>query len=99
MEIQLVHLVTGEEIIADVDYINDNLWVLHNPIILVPTGPTETRIFSFPHHGLTKQALEVLRQHIVFACTPNDLVVNAYNQHNGNIITAPADKLLLPGGQ
>lgn len=95
MAIKGMKLVTGEEVIAEVENSGDNRYKLTNPvqIRIVPpqmSGAQPSMGFvPFPTFGGEKQSLVIEPLHVVYTYDPVDDIIDNYKQTFGGIITPP----------
>lgn len=88
-------LVTGEEIIADVENSGDNRYKLTNAVQLrmvppqVAGGSPSMGFVPFPAFGEQKQDVLVEPLHVVYKYVPVEDIVTNYKQTFGGIITPP----------
>jgi hypothetical protein len=93
MTIKGIKLVTGEEIIADVENSGDNRYKLTNAVQLrmvppqVAGGQPSMGFVPFPTFGEQKQSVIVEPLHVAYMYTPVEDIVSNYNQTFGGIIT------------
>jgi len=96
MDIRLLKLVTGEDVIANVEEIEGNTWTLKNPtkIMATPEG-----VGMGPLHPFLKEGTVAIdAKHIVYQGPVETEIQNAYNSQFGSgIVTAPASALNLVG--
>lgn len=100
--IQVVRLISGEELLCDITY-NNGEYTLKNPVRIVmsvnKTNPSQVS-FGFvdwlPYANL-KEGITIRKEFIVFVVKPEMDFVNQYNQSFGTgIVTPPKTKLLVP---
>lgn len=100
--IQVVRLISGEELLCDITY-NNGEYTLKNPVRIVmnvnKANPTQVS-FGFvdwlPYANL-KDGITIRKEFIVFVVKPEMDFVNQYNQLFGTgIVTPPKAKLLVP---
>lgn len=100
MSVISIRLVTGEDIIAEVDDIYQSKWVLKNPVqvSMVPNrGPNGQPTFGFIPFPLTtnEKQLEIKEEHVIFKCEPAEEFLNQYNSLFGSGIITPSKQLLV----
>lgn len=95
MAIKGMKLVTGEEIIADVENSGDNRFKLTNPVQLrvVPPqlagGSPSMGFVPFPPFGEQKQNVLIEPLHVVYTYDPVEDIISNYKQTFGGILTPP----------
>lgn len=95
MAIKGVKLVTGEEIVADVENSGDNRFKLTNAVQLrmvppqVAGGQPSMGFMPFPAFGEQKSTLLIEPLHVVYIYDPVEDIVTNYKQAFGGIITPP----------
>jgi hypothetical protein len=102
MAIKGIKLVTGEEVIADVENSGDNRYKLTNSvqIRLVPpqiAGSSPSMGFvPFPSFGKENQSILVEPLHVVYLYDPVEDIVSNYKSMFSGIIT-PSSKQIITG--
>ena len=97
MNVKLIRMWSGEDVIADVISESDNSITIQNPIFAVPSGAGENIRFA-PWSPLLKARetqLEIVKRYIVYISETQDEVVDQYNQMFAPIATPPRKKLIL----
>lgn len=95
MAIKGIKLVTGEEIIADVENSGDNRFKLTNSVQLrmvppqVQGGQPSMGFVPFPPFGEQKQSILIEPLHVAYMYDPVEDIVSNYKQTFGGIITPP----------
>ena len=81
MNVKLIRMQSGEDVIADLLRENENQMVITNPIVLVP-GRDGTVGFApwSPVISPEVKELTIRSSYTVYVTEPNDDVVNNYNQ-------------------
>jgi len=91
MNVKVVKLVTGEQLLTEVAEIGSDRTRLTKPMMLIP-GPEG--IQTMPWLMLAKKEEVIVDNiHIVAIFDPKDELVNGYKQQVGAIVTAPAHAL------
>lgn len=95
MNVKLIRLNTGEDVIADLISETDTSLVLSNPIVAVPSGRGELG-FAPWSPLLSKEVKEITinRHYVVYVSETQDQIVEQYNQIFSPIIT-PSKQLSL----
>ena len=98
--IQLIALVTGEQIIAKVELVGD-IYTIKNPAIIVPVGKGELALAPWlPYTTVDQTGVSIHKDRITFTLTPQPDLSNQYNTTFGNGLVLPdktveAPKLVL----
>jgi hypothetical protein len=99
--IQVVRLISGEELLCDLTYKNGE-YEIKNPVRIVmnvnKTNPSQVS-FGFvdwlPYADL-KDGITINKDHIVFVTRPASEFVAQYTQLFGGIVAPPKPKLFVP---
>ena len=97
MNVKLIRMWSGEDVIADVISESDNSITIQNPIFAVPSGDGENIRFA-PWSPLLKgrnSELEITKAYMVYMTETQDEIVDQYNQMFAPIATPPRKKLIL----
>ena len=97
MNVKLIRMWSGEDVIADVISESDNSITIQNPIFAVPSGDGENIRFA-PWSPLLKgrnSELEITKSYLVYITDTQDEIVDQYNQMFAPIATPPKKKLIL----
>ena len=97
MNVKLIKMWTGEDVIADLVKETDDTIVITNPIVVVPSGQ-QGQIGLAPWSPILKGKdveLEVTRRYVVYINEPQEDIINQYQQMFGSISTTPSKKLIL----
>ncbi len=87
--IQLVALVTGEQIIAKVELVGD-IYTIKNPAIIVPVGKGELALAPWlPYTTVDQTGVNIHKDRITFTLTPQAELSNQYNTTFGNGLIIP----------
>lgn len=102
MAIKGVKLVTGEEVIADVENSGDDRYKLTNPVQIrvvpaqVAGGSPSMGFMPFPSFGREGGAVVIEPLHVVYLYDPVEDIVSNYKSFFSGIIT-PASKQIITG--
>jgi hypothetical protein len=100
--IEVVKLVTNEEILAEIEYGEYEI-ILHNPvkIAIVPgqNGQPNIGFAPFPTHAEQQKTSQytILKKHVVYQYVPAQEYINNYNQIFGSGIVIPPTKSIITG--
>lgn len=90
MEVKVVKLVTGEEVLANVIE-RDNSVKLNQPMLLL-VSPEGLRIIPWLMLG-DNSDVEISMDKVIVVYKPKAEIINGYKQQTGGIVTAPATAL------
>ena len=98
MNVKLLRLKSGEDVIADVDLVGtEDTIILENPAILMPMGDTrgnQVQMGFGPWAPFSdNKKFEIPRDWLVFISTPAKDLLNQYNQMFGSGIVVPDMKI------
>ena len=94
MNVKLIRMWSGEDVIADLIKENDDSIVISNPIVAVPTG-TGTIQFA-PWSPLlegSNKELEITKKYVVYISETQETVIAQYGEMY-SVIKAPNKKLI-----
>lgn len=100
MDIKAIKLITGEDIIAEIEYVDgtEDQLNLKNPVqvSMVPSRSSGQPTFGFIPFPLTSndKEIKINSSHVMFQCEPAEEFLTQYNSLFGNIVT-PKQKLIL----
>lgn len=82
MSVVVMKLVTGEDIVANVDINEDASYLMKKParIVLTPDGAA---MIAIPPFSKAKE-LTVAREHVIYMGEPDEDMLNAYNSKFGS---------------
>lgn len=86
MEIKVIKLVTGEEVICQLEE-KESSFVLKNPqkFMLTQEGVASMPLVPFS----SSEKYEINKEHIIFVCEPETDIRNLYNSKFGNGVILP----------
>ena len=96
MNVKLIKMWSGEDVIADLVKENDDSIVILNPIVVVPSGQ-QGQVGLAPWSPLLKDKdteLEVTKRYVVYINEPQEEFIDNYKQMFSPIATPPK-KLIL----
>ena len=95
MNVKLIRMWSGEDVIADLIKENDDSVVVTNPIVAVPTGTGTIQFAPWSPllEGRNKE-LEITRKYVVYISDTQDEIVENYTQMFSTIQT-PSKKLIV----
>ena len=92
--IKLIRLVSGEELLADVNEAKlkedpTNL-AITNPLIMVPTGEGKIGVVDYMPYSDIVKGVSMSMEHVMFMVNPAEQFVTAHKERFSSIITAPS---------
>jgi hypothetical protein len=92
MEIKILKLTSGEEIISQYSY-KDGKYILKNPqkFMLTQEGIGSMPMMPFS----SSETYEVDEKHVIFVCEPELEIRNVYNSKYGSGVVLPTTKIQL----
>tara|TARA_B100001769_G_scaffold50818_1_gene36602 strand:+ start:603 stop:893 length:291 start_codon:yes stop_codon:yes gene_type:complete len=96
MNVKLIRMWSGEDVIADLIKETDDFIIIQNPIFAVPQGDGQVGFAPWsPLLKARETQLEIVKRYIVYISETQDEVVDQYNQMFAPIATPPRKKLIL----
>lgn len=99
MNVKTLKLVTGEDIIADIEEKNENVVVLKNPVqvSMVPNRSGSQPTFGFIPFPLTSndKQIEISLSNIMFICNAAEEFENQYDSLFGSGLIKPSSKIVV----
>lgn len=95
MNVKLIRVVTGEEIVAEVVSETDDTITVQNALVVLPTGQS---VGFAPWATVVSKddpEITVSRNHLVYVAEVQEDVSSKYKEMFGNIITPAEKKLIL----
>ena len=95
MNVKLIRVVTGEEVVAEVVSETDGTITIKNGLVVLPTGQSVG--FAPWATVISKDDPEITmsRDHIIYVVELQDSISKKYKEMFGNIITPEEKKLIL----
>lgn len=86
MEIKVIKIITGEEIISQIEEKNEK-YLLKNPqkFMLTQEGIASIPLIPFSD----SEEYEISKNHVIFVCNPETDIRNLYNSKFGNGVILP----------
>ena len=103
MEIIALKLVTGEDVLGELESQSESEFVLCNPVGIAVVrgekGQPSVGFAPFPIHGEQKEGttIALAKKHVVYYYTPAEDFITNYNQIFGSGIVLPPEKKLITG--
>ena len=96
MNVKLIRMMSGEDVIADLVYEGGDTLTIANPIVLVPQGGTVGFAPWSPVLSPDVKELTIKESYTVYISEPNDEVVKNYNEIFSPIVQPnPSGKKLI----
>ncbi len=95
MNVKLIRVVTGEEVVAEIVSETDDTITIKNGLVVLPTGQNVG--FAPWATVISKDDPEITmsRNHVIYVVELQDDVASKYKEMFGNIITPAEKKLIL----
>ena len=88
MNVRLIKMWSGEDVVADLIKENGEFIVIENPIVAVPTGQGQLGFAPWsPLLDGKNKPLEITRRYVVYITDPNGDIVDNYKQMFSSLIT------------
>jgi len=103
MDIKILKLNTGEEVLGEIESESETEFVLCNPvgiaIVRGPDGNPNVGFAPFPIHAEQKKGstIALAKKNVVYSYVPAQDFINNYNQIFGSGIVIPPTKQLITG--
>lgn len=94
--VQLIGLVSGEQIIAKIELI-ENVYSIKNPAIIVPVGKGELALAPWlPYTTVDQTGVQIHKDRITFVLIPQPELANNYNESFGSGLIIPDKTIAAP---
>jgi len=96
MNVKLIRMWSGEDVIADLIGENDDTITIVNPIVAIPAG--QGQMGFAPWSPLLKgkgEEIEVKKSYVVYVAETQEEIEDQYGQMFSTITTPPSKKLIL----
>ena len=90
MNIKVVRLVSGEELIGEW---NEEKTIINNPVIMVPIAKDQLGFQPWIPYA-EEETMTFKEQHIVVVLTPDSKLQNEYNRVFGSGLLVPEEKII-----
>jgi hypothetical protein len=103
MDILVLKLITGEEVLGEIESQSETEFVLVNPVGIAvvrgQNGQPSVGFAPFPIHAEQKTGATVAlaKRNVVYSYVPAEDFINNYNQIFGSGIVVPPEKKLIVG--
>jgi hypothetical protein len=101
MEILALKLITGEEVLGEIESQSETEFVLCNPVGIAvvrgPDGKPNVGFAPFPIHAEQKtgSTIALAKKNVVYSYVPAEDFINNYNQIFGSGIVLPSKQLIV----
>ena len=96
MNVKLIRMWSGEDVVTDLISENEDSVVITNPIVAIPSG--QGNIGFAPWSPILKgdnTQIEVTKKYVVYISETQDEIIEQYNQMYAPIAIPPKKKLIL----
>jgi hypothetical protein len=103
MDIKVLKLTTGEEVLSEIESESETEYVLSNPVGIAVVrgkdGQPNVGLAPFPLHGEQKpdNTIAIPKRSVVYSYVPSQDFINNYNQIFGSGIVVPPQKQIITG--
>lgn len=103
MEVLALKLVTGEDLLGELESQSETEFVIVNPVGIAvvrgPDGKPQVGFSPFPIHGEQKTGatIALAKKNVVYFYTPAEDFISNYNQIFGSGLIVPPQKTLITG--
>jgi len=103
MDIQILKLVTGEEVLSEIESQSETEYVLSNPVGIAVVrgkdGQPSVGLAPFPLHAEQKKdaSIAISKRSVVYSYVPAQDFINNYNQIFGSGIVVPPTQQIITG--
>ena len=103
MEVLALKLITGEDILSEIESQSETEFVLVNPVGIAVVrgkdGQPNIGLAPFPLHGEQKpdNTIAIPKRSVVYSYVPSQDFINNYNQIFGSGIVVPPQKQIITG--
>ncbi len=96
MNVKLIRMWSGEDVVADLVKETDDSIIISNAIVAVPSG--QENIAFAPWSPIIKRdntEIEVTKKYVVYISETQDEIIEQYKQMYSSVETPPTKKLIL----
>ena len=97
LNIKIVRLTSGEELIAKVEQVDDISYILNKPAILIPTGKDQLAFGQWLPYADIKDGIEILSTYVVFVVDPMEEMAAQYEEAFGSGLVVPKKSGVISG--
>ena len=95
MNIQIVRLNSGEEVLADVEE-KENSVLIKKPALILPTGQGSIGLMPWMPYSDTEDGIEIKTSFVAFIVKPHDELMNEYSTAFGSGLVVPPKQAVTP---
>tara|TARA_Y100001963_G_C6416941_1_gene280970 strand:- start:49 stop:339 length:291 start_codon:yes stop_codon:yes gene_type:complete len=96
MNVKLIRMWSGEDVVADLISENEDSVVITNPIVAIPSGQGNIGFAPWsPIHKAEGTEIEVTKKYVVYITDTKDEIIEQYNEMYSSVVTPSKKKLIL----
>jgi len=99
MNIKILKLKNGEELLCELVKENDDSYTVKNPCQLIPSGQQGLALVPWIPFGEfdRKKGVDINKNVVIISVDVIDEIKSQYEQQFGNVIATPSKKIVTPG--
>ena len=96
MNVKLIRMWSGEDVVTDLISENEDSVVITNPIVAIPSGQGNIGFAPWsPIHKAEGTEIEVTKKYVIYISETQDEIIEQYNQMYAPVATPPKKRLIL----
>ena len=96
MNVKLIRMWSGEDVVADLISENEDSVVITNPIVAIPSGQGNIGFAPWsPIHKAEGTEIEVTKKYVVYITDTKDEIIEQYNEMYSSVVTSSKKRLIL----
>jgi hypothetical protein len=96
MEVKLIRMSSGEDVVAEIIKKDENIIGVKNPIVAIPTGAGKLGFAPWsPIVSKEIESLDINARFVIYVSEPDPDVVDQYKNMFSTIATPPSKKLIV----
>ena len=96
MNVKLIRMWSGEDVVADLISENEDSVVITNPIVAIPSGQGNIGFAPWsPIHKAEGTEIEVTKKYVVYITDTKAVIIEQYNDMYSSVVTPSKKKLIL----
>ena len=96
MNVKLISMWSGEDVVADLISENEDSVVITNPIVAIPSGQGNIGFAPWsPIHKAEGTEIEVTKKYVVYITDTKDEIIEQYNEMYSSVVTPSKNRLIL----
>ena len=96
MEVKLIRMSSGEDVVAEIIKKDENIIGVKNPIVAIPTGAGKLGFAPWsPIVSKEIESLDINARFVIYVSDPDPDVVDQYKNMFSTIATPPSKKLIV----